>query len=91
MKAINKQNEKKKNVCLFFQRKHLRPAIIQNKSYVYKKNVKYDKNQILIYFFLWKTRVEASKVITNSLKTLVFVTPIPFDTLPWKNYVIFTL
>ena len=54
-------------------------------SYVYKKNVKYDKNQKFIYFFLLKTRVEASKVITNSLKTLDFVTPIPFDTFLWEN------
>ena len=65
-----------------FQKKPLRPAIIQNMSYVYKKNLKYDKNQKFIYFFLWKTRVEASKVITNSFKTLEFVTPIPFDTFP---------
>ena len=49
-----------------------------------QKNVKYDKNQKLIYFFLWKTRVEASKVITNSLKTLNFVTTITFDTFPWN-------
>ena len=53
-------------------------------SYVYKKNVKFDKNQKFIYFFLWKTRVKASKVITNSPKTLVFVTPIPFDTFSWN-------
>ena len=33
-------------------------------------------------FFLSKTRVEASKVITNSLKTLVFLTPILSDTFP---------
>ena len=39
-------------------------------SYFYKKNVKYDKNQKLTYVFLWKTHVEASKFITNSLKTL---------------------
>ena len=55
-------------------------------SYVYKKNVKYDKNQKLIYFFLWKTRVEASKVITKSLNTFDFVTPIPFDTFPWNVF-----
>ena len=53
-------------------------------SYVYKKNVKYVKNQINIYFFLWKTCVEATKVITNSLKTLDFMTPIHFDTFPWN-------
>ena len=38
--------------------KPLRPAIIQNMSYVYKKNVKFEKNQKLIYFFcekpVWK-------------------------------------
>ena len=44
-----------------------RPVIIQNISCIYKKNVKYDKNQINL-LFLWKTGVEASKVITNSLK-----------------------
>ena len=37
----------------------MRNAIIQNMSYVYKKNVKHDKNQKLIYFFF---RFEASKV-----------------------------
>ena len=31
--------------------------------------------------FFVKNRLEASKVIANSLKTLDFVTPIPFDTL----------
>ena len=31
--------------------------------------------------FLWRTRVEASKVITNSLKTLDFVTKIPWKVL----------
>ena len=36
-------------------------------------------------FFLWKTIVEASKFITNSLKTLYFVTPIHFDTFPWQK------
>ena len=53
------------------KRKPSRPVIIQNISCIYKKNVKYDKNQNnikLIYFFLWKTGVEASKVIKNSLK-----------------------
>ena len=30
----------------------MRLVIIQNMSYVYKKNVKHDKNQKLIYFFL---------------------------------------
>ena len=62
------QNEKIERVRLFFQRKPSRPAIIQNMSYVYKKNVQYDKNQKLIYFFLRKTCVEASHIITNSLK-----------------------
>ena len=66
-------------------KKLLRPEFIQNMSSVYKKNAKYDKNQKFIYFFLWKTRVEASEVITNSLKTLGFVTPIPFDTFPWQK------
>ena len=60
------------------------PAIIQKQSYVYKKNVKYDKNQKKN--FLWETRVEASKVITNSVKTLDFVTPMLFDTFVWQKY-----
>ena len=47
MKAIN-YNEKIEQVRLFLQRKPSRPAITQNKSYVHKKNVKYDKNQNLI-------------------------------------------
>ena len=58
------------------KRKPLRPVIIQNISCIYKKNVKYDKYQINL-LFLWKTGVEASKVITNSLKK-DFGTPIPF-------------
>ena len=40
------------------------------------------KSKINLLFFCGKTRVEPSKVITNSLKTLDFVTPIPFDTFP---------
>ena len=50
-----------------------------------QKHVKNDKNQKLIYFFLWKTRVEASKVITNSLTTLNFVKPISFDNFSWQK------
>ena len=53
MKAIN-YKMKKLNSRLFFHRKHSRPAIIQNMSYVYKKSVKYDKNQKLIYIFCAK-------------------------------------
>ena len=34
--------------------------------------------------FLWKNRVEASKVITNSHKTLDFVTSIPVHPFPWN-------
>ena len=42
-------------------------------SFVYKKNVKHDKNQKLIYF------VPVSKPVksTNFLKTLECMTPIP--------------
>ena len=36
-------------------------------------------------FFVSKTGVEGSKFITNSLKTLDFVTPIPLDTIPWQK------
>ena len=45
----------------------------------------WQKSKIHLYF-LWKTRVEASKVITNSLKTLDFVTPVPFDTPFFEMY-----
>ena len=45
----------------------------------------WQKSKIILTFFLWKTRVEASTVITNSLKTLDFVTPTPFDTFSWKK------
>ena len=82
MKAVN--YKKIKYDCFFFQRKPLRLAYNKNMSYVYKKNVKYDKNQKLIYF-VWKTRVEVSKIITNHLKTLGFMTPIPFDAFPWHH------
>ena len=84
MKAINYKMEKL-NRFLFFQMKSSGPEIIQIKSYVYKTNVKYGKNQKKINFFLWKTRVEAGKVKKNSLKTLDFVTPIPFDTFLWQK------
>ena len=70
------------------KRKPPRPVIIQNISCIYKKKVKYDKNQI-ISFFLWKTCVEASKVITNSLKTKFWDTN-PFYSLDTHN-VIFDL
>ena len=33
---------------MFFQKKPMRIAVIQNMSYVYKKNVKHDKKQKLI-------------------------------------------
>ena len=48
------------------KRKPSRPVIIQNISCIYKKNVKYDKNKINLLFFLWKSGVEARKVITKS-------------------------
>ena len=54
-------------------------------SYVYKKNVKLDKNQKFIYFFLWKTHVEDSQVIPNSIKTLDFLTSNFFETFPLIN------
>ena len=51
-----------------------RSVIIQNMSYVYKNNVKYDKKKTKInLLFLGKTRVEASKFISKFLKTSVFV------------------
>ena len=36
---------------MFFQKKPMRISIIQNMSFVYKKNVKHEKNQKLISFF----------------------------------------
>ena len=59
MNAINYRIKKINKVRIFFQRKPMRIAIIQNKSYIYQKNVKHDKNQKLIYFIV---SVEASKV-----------------------------
>ena len=45
----------------------------------------WQKSKICLLFFCKKTRDEASKVITNSLKTLDFVTSIPFDTFFWQK------
>ena len=70
------------------KRKPSRPVIIQNISCIYKKNVKYDKNQINL-LFLWKTGVEASKVITNFFKKRFWDTN-PFYSLDTHN-VIFDL
>ena len=73
MKA-NSYKMKKLNIIVFQSKKtSLKSAIIQNMSYVYQKNVKHDKNQKLVYIFLQKTRVKASKVITNFLKAINFV------------------
>ena len=65
------------------KRKLSRPVIIQNISCINKKNVKYDKNQINL-LFLWKTDVEASKVITNSLEKKFWGTN-PFYSLDTQN------
>ena len=70
------------------KRKPSRPVIIQNISCIYKKNVKYDKNQINLIFFCEKG-VEASKVITKSLKKRFWDTN-PFYFLDTHN-VIFDL
>ena len=56
-------------------------------SYVYKKNVKHDKNQKWIYFLSVSKPVKSK----NSLKTLDCVTPIPFETFFDNNNVIFVL
>ena len=48
------------------KKKPSRPVIIQNISCIYKKNVENDKNQFNL-IFLWKTGVEASKVIMSYL------------------------
>ena len=50
MKAINYKMKRLKRFD-YSSKKPSRPAIIQNKYYVYKKKVKYDKNRILDYFF----------------------------------------
>ena len=70
------------------KKKPSRPVIIQNISCINKKNVKYDENQINL-LFLWKTDVEASKVITNSLEK-IFWDINPFYSLDTQN-VIFDL
>ena len=59
------QKQINKKVSLFTQRKRLRPEIIQSTPYVSKGTSNIDKNQ-KVYNFLRKTRVEASKFITNS-------------------------
>ena len=67
---------------MFFQRKTLRIAIILNMSYVYKKNVKHDKNQETIYFIF---RVEASKV-NEFFKNIRCCDISPFWKLPLPQY-----
>ena len=62
-----------KYICLFVQRRPLRLVIIRKMSYLYKKNVKYDKNRELLHLLLLKTLVEDKKKIPKSLKTLDFV------------------
>ena len=47
MKAINYKMKKLNRLVYSTKGNTLRPAIIQNMSYVYKKNVKDDKNQKL--------------------------------------------
>ena len=84
MKAIKYKMELIMYVRLFVQRKPLRLAIIQNMSCVYEKSVKHVKNQTNL-LFLWKTGVEASKIITKSFKVLDFLKLIPFDDLPWNH------
>ena len=80
MKAISYET-KIKSVRLFVQMKPLGPVIIQNMSYVNKKNVKYDKESKNILMLLRKTPDEASKVITNSL-IFPFLYTCP---LPWRQ------
>ena len=61
----------------------MRTAIIQNKSYVYQKKDKYDKNQLILFFC--EKPVSKPVVITYFLKTLSFMTTIPFNTFPWDQ------
>ena len=53
MKAIN-YNMKKRIGSFVLPWKPLSPSILQNMSYFYKKKVKNDQNQKLIYFFFVK-------------------------------------
>ena len=48
-----------------------------------KERQMWQKTKFPLLFFV-KNPCVASKVITNSLKTLDFVTPIPFETFPWN-------
>ena len=47
MKDINYKTKKLNRFVHSYKMKPLRPAILQNLSQVYKKNVKYDKNQFI--------------------------------------------
>ena len=53
MKGINNKKSYLNRV-LYSKKKPSRPVIIQNISCIYKKNVKYDKNQINLIFFCEK-------------------------------------
>ena len=57
-----------------------KPAIIQKMSCVYNKDVKNDKNQFILFFFI-KIGDKASKFTTNSLKNIKNFALIPFDIL----------
>ena len=59
-------------------------------SYVYKRTSNMTKSEINLVFLL-RTRVEASEVISNSPKTLDYVTPIIFGSLTLANNVKFSL
>ena len=68
MKAIRYQM-KKLNRYVGFSKEGVENLFIQSSSYVYKKNIQYTQKSKTSLLFLRKTRVEASKFISNSLKT----------------------
>ena len=79
MKAIN-YKMKKLNMFVYFSKGSPRDLQLARTSLTSTKrssNMTKIKNS---FTFFVKNPCEASKVITNSLKTLGFVTPIPFDT-----------
>ena len=72
------QNEIIKQVHLFSKKRHLRPVVIQIMSYVYKKTLKIDENQKLVYFFA-KNRCRSQQIHNEILlKNNRFCTNSPY-------------
>ena len=74
MKNINYKMKYLNRVLYSSKGIFLRPSIIQNNSCVYKKNVKHDKNQIKLLFFV-KNRCQVSKVIRHFLNRFREINP----------------